>query len=468
MSSKAPDETPPPAEPDETASTARIQRHRAVPRVARLAVVYPRALARVHPLDEDAVTVTRQAATERSLVLAHATVSRRHAVIRWDPAAGRHTLADLDSRNGTWLDGQPVHALPPFLDDGAVLRFGDVLAVYERRDAAIPDGEAVAREAIPGTSLAACALRGAVAQAGPDPSPVLVLGETGVGKERVAAELHRLGGRRGALVAINCAALSPQIIESQLFGHTRGAFTGASQEHAGLFRAATGGTLFLDELGELPLELQPKLLRAVELGEVVPVGSTQRQRVDARLIAATNRSLVDDVARGAFRRDLYARLALWQIAVPPLRERRADVVAWIDRLHRAWGEQRGRPAPALEFEAEALEALLLAPWPDNLRGLQRFVHECAASASAAPRTRADLPPWLADRARPAPDREPARERGAPRPPRPRPSREALMASLAAHGWSIRATAKHLDRDRRQVGRWVQQYGIDVPGREDDD
>jgi pSer/pThr/pTyr-binding forkhead associated (FHA) protein len=140
MSSKAPDETPPPAEPDETASTARIQRHRAVPRVARLAVVYPRALARVHPLDEDAVTVTRQAATERSLVLAHATVSRRHAVIRWDPAAGRHTLADLDSRNGTWLDGQPVHALPPFLDDGAVLRFGDVLAVYERRDAAIPDG----------------------------------------------------------------------------------------------------------------------------------------------------------------------------------------------------------------------------------------------------------------------------------------------------------------------------------------
>src|SRR5690606_21362403 len=211
----------------------------------------------------------------------------------------------------------------------------------------------VSYEALPGTSMPAQRLRAAVAAAASDRAPVLVLGETGVGKEKIAAELHRLSGRQGPLVAVNCAALSAQLIESQLFGHVRGAFTGATQERAGLFRAATGGTLFLDELGEMPLELQPKLLRAVELGEVVAVGSTQPHRVDVRLIAATNRSLTDEVVAGRFRRDLYARLALWEIAAPPLRSRRADIIDWIDRLHRLWWEPRGEPPAPLDLSVEA-------------------------------------------------------------------------------------------------------------------
>jgi transcriptional regulator with GAF, ATPase, and Fis domain len=471
MPPRWPEDTPAgPHAPDETVSTERSQRIRAAPRVARLVVVYPRPLAGVCPLGEAWVSIGRQPGPAGHLCLAHPTVSRQHAAVRWDAGAGRHAVTDRGSRNGTWLMGQPVSALPRYLDDGAVLRVGDVLAVYERADAPPGPAPQVAREAVPGEALAMQALRAAIARAGADPSPALVLGETGAGKERIAGELHRLSGRKGPLVVVNCAALSPQLVESQLFGHVRGAFTGATAEHPGLFRAATGGTLFLDEFGELPLELQPKLLRAVEQGEVVAVGSTQRHRVDVRLVAATNRSLVGEVEAGRFRRDLYARLALWELHVPPLRARRADIVGWVDRLHAAWCERRGRSGPPLEFEAEALEALLLAPWPDNLRGVQRFVHEQAPNTGAGPTALAGLPAWLRGGG-PGPAPAAARVEDVPedrssRPQRPRPSREELLAALAANGWSIRATARHYERDRKQISRWIEMYAIDMPLRPD--
>ena len=456
---------------DETESTERTTRVCALPRTARLVLVHPRELAGVQTLGDVGQELGR-AAEPGQLIAAHKTVSRRHAALRWDEAAGRHYVTDLGSRNGTWLDGRPVLALPCYLEDQSVLRFGDVLAVYERRDSAAIDAPQVSTEAVPGASLAARELRLAIARAGPDASPALILGETGVGKERVAAELHRLSGRRGPFVAVNCATLSAQLVESQLFGHTRGAFTGASQEHAGMFRAAAGGTLFLDELGELPIDLQPKLLRAVELREVVAVGSTQRYHVDVRLIAATNRSLVDAVEAGRFRRDLYARLALWEVVAPPLRARRADLLDWIDRLHRAWCTARDRPLARLEFQTEAAEALLLLRWPDNLRGLQRFVHACGAAGGDAPRTLAELSPWLhdpIDALTPTPT--PTATATAPptrRKTRPRPTREALLAALTTHGWSIRATARHYEVERKQITRWIGVYGLSGPTAADDD
>lgn len=446
-----------------TVSTERPRQNTAPPRIARLVVVYPRTIAGSYALAES-VTLGRHNSGPGSRVLEHATVSRQHAAIRWDQAAGRHSVVDLGSRNGTWLDGQPVAAsLPRFLPDGAVLRIGDVLAVYECGEPAA-SAPAVSFEALPGTSMPAQRLRAAVAAAAADSAPVLVLGETGVGKEKIASELHRLGGRPGPLIAVNCAALSAHLIESQLFGHVRGAFTGATQERAGLFRAATGGTLFLDELGEMPLELQPKLLRAVELGEVVAVGSAQPHRVDVRLVAATNRSLADEVVAGRFRRDLYARLALWEIAAPPLRSRRADIIDWIDRLHRLWWEPRGEPPAPLDLSVEAAEALLLSPWADNLRGVQRFVHGCGQPTSGRIE-RETLPRWLTEGELAVAGAEPRAAAAPARPQfRPRPSRDELVAALTAHNWSLRATARHFDRDRKQIARWVEMYAVEIPGR----
>jgi transcriptional regulator with GAF, ATPase, and Fis domain len=293
-----------------------------------------------------------------------------------------------------------------------------------------------------------------VARAAPDPAAVLVIGETGTGKERIARELHRLSGRAGKLVPVNCAALTPQIVDSQLFGHVKGAFTGAGEAQPGLFRAAHGGTLFLDEIGDLPLELQPKLLRALQEGEILPVGSTQPVRVDVRVVAATHRDLLRAIGAGTFREDLYARLSIWELSVPALRERRADLLPWIERLHGAWARERGTDA-ALSFDADAAEAVLRFAWPLNLRGLERLVHELAA---AGPRrgavTRAGLPAWLS-----AGDVAPAAAEPQPRPKEAAPTREEFVRAFEELGGSVHGLAKRFDRDRRQIYRWVDSYGL---------
>jgi len=265
-------------------------------------------------------------------------------------------------------------------------------------------------------------------------------------------------------VAVNCAALPRELVESQLFGHVRGAFTGAHDAQTGLFREADGGTLFLDEIGELPAELQPKLLRAIQEREIRPVGATRNLRVDVRIVAATNRDLSAAVADGSFRRDLYARLSLWELPVPALRQRRADILMWIDRLHRRWLAERGRTdGPALVPDAPAAEALLLCAWPDNLRGVDRLVHALAAETTAAESlTLERLPDWFRSRppsfAQPAPAaEEPVAAAHAARPGTP--TRDELAAVLERLGGSVRATARHFGRDRRQIYRWLDAYGL---------
>ncbi|MEL6706600.1 MAG: sigma-54 factor interaction domain-containing protein, partial [Bacteroidota bacterium] len=210
----------------------------------------------------------------------------------------------------------------------------------------------------PGRSLAAIELRAQIARAARAGGATLVEGESGTGKEFVASEVHRLSRVQGPYVVANCATFSSSLADSQLFGHERGAFTGAVSSHKGYFRSADGGTLFLDEIGELPLELQPKLLRAVELGEVVPLGGTNAARVQTRILAATNRTLRDEVEAGRFRRDLYARLSLQRIDVPPLRERRGDFLLWYDLMHQRWQNTHcSTTIQPATFSAEALEAL---------------------------------------------------------------------------------------------------------------
>jgi transcriptional regulator with GAF, ATPase, and Fis domain len=449
--------------------TARVVSRQADPAPrAALRLVHPPALARTIALREHRVTLgshPEHHGAQGAPAILQVGVARSHLAIEWDRASGRHVGVDLGSSTGSAVDGVPAAIRRP-LEDGSVLRLGPVLLVYERWDDDWSSAERtpVSPEAVPGDSPAARRLRLDVAQVASDPSPVLVIGATGTGKESIASEIHRLSGRRGKLVAVNCAALSPQLIDSQLFGHVKGAFTGAHDDQPGLFRAAQGGTLMLDEIGELPLELQPKLLRVLQERVVLPVGAARPVPIDVRVVAATNRDLSAVVDGGGFRRDLYARLSLWEIRVPALRHRRGDLFLWIERLHRRFCLERGLPsAPAPAFDPAAAERLLLGEWPENLRGIDRLVHALGRRILAGETiTTAALPAWLRTEASVS---APAAAGHPPPPARSRPpvpGADELRAILAERQGSVRATARHFGRDRRQIYRWIQAFGLRDP------
>ncbi len=447
---------------DATLETLTVESHRGprrvAPAAAHLRVVHPRDLRAASPLAAERVLVGRRPSTFDSVIVPHRTVSREHLEISaTGTGPARYRVRDLGSRNGVWVDGERAGVAGHPLSDGSVLRLGDVLAVLELGGGAAPPGaERVHDDAVFGLAPAVDRVRAELLQAAPDPSSALVLGETGTGKERVARALHELSGRKGPVVALSCAELSPQLVESQLFGHVQGAFTGAAGSSQGLFRAAHGGTLVLDEIGELPMDLQAKLLRVLEDHQVRPVGGTKSTRVDVRVVASTNRELASLVEEGGFRRDLYARLAYWEIRLPPLRERRGDIPSWVDRLYEVWCRTRGLDVTDLELEVEAAQALLLHPWPDNLRGLDRLVHRLAGRGQGAAAARLDEIAGVvsADAAPPPPSPPPARPAR-----RPTPSRDELVAAMEQHEGSVRAVARHFGRDRRQIYRWLDAFGL---------
>ena len=202
--------------------------------------------------------------------------------------------------------------------------------------------------------------------------PVLITGETGTGKEVVARALYRKSElRNGPFVSVNCGAISPSLMESELFGHVKGAFTGAEREREGLFGAADGGVLFLDEIGELPLDLQPKLLRVLQEGEVRKVGDTKPVRVNVRIIAATARDLHEEVEKGRFRDDLFFRLNVVEIRIPPLRERKEDIPLLAEHFVRRVAVKEGRDVPVLN--PKAIERLQTYQWPGNVREMLNFM-----------------------------------------------------------------------------------------------
>ena len=214
--------------------------------------------------------------------------------------------------------------------------------------------------------------------------PVLLIGERGTGKELAAAKLHYLSRRwEGPLVALNCAALSPALVEAELFGHEQGAFTGASRERAGRFEAADGGTLLLDEIGLVPLEAQEKLLRVVEYGTFERVGSSRPTRVDVRIVAATNADLQALARAGRFKEDLLDRLSFEVLHVPPLRERQEDIAILAGHFAGRMGRELGLDA-APEFTAEALQKLEAHPWPGNIRELKNVVERAVHRAEGGP------------------------------------------------------------------------------------
>jgi formate hydrogenlyase transcriptional activator len=206
----------------------------------------------------------------------------------------------------------------------------------------------------------------------PTNATVLISGETGTGKEVIARAIHELSPRRSRnLVKLNCAAMPPGLLESELFGHERGAFTGAFTSHVGRFALADGGTLFLDEIGDMPLELQPKLLRVLQEREFEPVGSTRTTRVDVRVVAATNRDLRQMVRDREFREDLYYRLNIFPISLPPLRERKSDIPEFVKYFVEEFANSMDKSIEAIP--EEIMESLVRHPWPGNIRELQNYV-----------------------------------------------------------------------------------------------
>ena len=284
-------------------------------------------------------------------------------------------------------------------------------------------------------------------------SPVLITGETGTGKELVARALHVEGERKnGPFVAVNCSAISPTLIESELFGHAKGAFTGADRDHPGLFAAAQRGTLFLDEIGELPLELQPKLLRVLQEGEIRRVGEPQPRRIDVRVIAATARHLRDEVASGRFREDLFYRLAVVEIQVPPLRERREDIPELSRHFLARIAAREGRKPPILS--AACLETLAAYPWPGNVRELENFMEKTMIFNRGEIIDNANLPGEVRRREQGAGDDFSLKRAVA------RMEREYIGKALAATGGNQTQAAKLLEISLRGMLYKMKEYGLD--------
>ena len=242
----------------------------------------------------------------------------------------------------------------------------------------------------PRHSPAMARLMALAARVAPLDSTILITGESGVGKERLARWLHQASMRtRGPFIAVNCGAFADTILESELFGHARGAFTGAVQDRLGVFEAAAGGTLFLDEVGEVSPAMQVKLLRVIQEREVIRLGETRTRRVDVRLIAATNRDLLDEVAQGRFRRDLYYRLRVIDLHVPPLRERLDELLGLAQAILAQTAVRLRRPV--VGYTARALECLLDYSWPGNIRELEHALERACAVATGSQIDVEDLP-----------------------------------------------------------------------------
>ena len=317
---------------------------------------------------------------ERLRVGAHST---NDLVLGEDRAASRHhfeiqytergyLVIDLNSTNGTFLDGRRVERA--YLSSGSQVRAGQTMVVFAPIDEEVTvepdrDGEL---EGMVGQSVKMRQIFGLIKKIAPMDVSVIVQGETGTGKELVARAVHTLSGRkRGPFVVLDCGAIPPNLIESELFGHEKGAFTGAIASRPGAFERANGGTIFLDELGELRVDLQPKLLRVLENREVRRVGGNEVIEVDVRVIAATNRDLVKEIQAGNFREDLYFRLSVINIQLPPLRQRREDIPHIIRK-------ELGDPEIVARHgkkhvSAQAMNVLMQYSWPGNIRELMNVI-----------------------------------------------------------------------------------------------
>ncbi len=318
---------------------------------------------------------------DNDLVLRDQTVSRTHCEILRE--ARGYLLRDLGSTNGTLLDGAEIREA--YLRPGSIVTVGEVelkVRTFAERIEILPSERTSFGEVV-GKSLAMRQIFGLLERLAPSDATVLLGGETGTGKDVVARAIHAASPRRERpMIVVDCGAVVGSLIESELFGHEKGAFTGATMARQGAFELADGGTLFLDEIGELPLDLQPKLLRVLEQRSFRPVGGNKERRVDIRVVAATKRNLKMEVERGKFREDLYFRLAVVPIELPPLRERLEDLPLLVERLLAQLSAEHP-DQPPLEIAPAALNALAEHEWPGNVRELRNVLARAAYLARAA-------------------------------------------------------------------------------------
>lgn len=327
-------------------------------------------------------------APDNPLWIDHPTVSRNHCKLEVD--RNGHRIRDLESKNGTFVNGMRI--VEAYLPREATVRLGDVELQFRAEDEAveIPLARSNSFGDLIGESLAMREIFALLARVAPSDVTVLVEGESGTGKELVAQALHTRSKRAASpLVVFDCSAVPQHLLESELFGHVKGAFTGAISDRVGAFEEAAGGTLFIDEIGELSLDLQPKLLRALETREIKPVGANKRARTNVRIVAATNRNLEKEVAAGNFREDLYFRLAVIKVELPPLRKRVEDIPVLIDHFMR----QFATPGGPTQVSWETMRKLQAHPWTGNVRELRNFVERAALlSDSGRIETRFVRPP----------------------------------------------------------------------------
>jgi len=441
---------------------------------------------------------------DNDIVLRDDTVSRYHCKIVQEDTG--YVLVDLRSTNGTFIN--KVRVREGFLKPGSTVAVGQSQLKFNAREeeVQIVPSRSDRCGSIVGANQRMREIYSIIEKIAPTATTVVIEGETGTGKEVVAQTIHSLSPRaKGELVVFDCGAVPPNLIESELFGHEKGSFTGAVMTRQGLFELADGGTLFLDELGELPLDLQPKLLRALEQREVRRVGSSKPIKVDVRIIAATNRNLEEEVRAGRFRQDLFYRLSVVRLRLPSLRERADDIPLLVSHFLKNHGYNRGSDGTQRVHRVarDAMTALGAYPWPGNVRELVNVVERAVSFCDGDTIALGDLPDYVrearshipaAPRSTTAPPPGTGHERGghergasyeAPRPGEELLAdgvtfkdakerwvssfeRDYILSLLKRHGGNISHAARDADIDRKYFRKLMKKYEIEAAGVDLDD
>jgi transcriptional regulator with GAF, ATPase, and Fis domain len=401
---------------------------------------------------------------DNDLVLPDDTVSRHHCELERTKAG--ILVRDLGSTNHTRVGRTAIREA--LIDPGATLTVGSVeLAVRSdpNRAQILPSESAHFGEVL-GASLAMRSIFGVLERIAPTDASVLIEGETGTGKDMLARAVHQQSQRKDQpFVVVDCGAVSYNLIESELFGHERGAFTGAIATRQGAFELAGRGTVFLDEVGELPIDVQPKLLRVLESGEFRRVGGNKTLRAEARIVAATKRNLKEEVERGKFREDLYFRLSVVPITVPPLRTRREDVPALVERFLDV-AKKRDPAAGSISLSRETLAALSAHDWPGNVRELRNVLDRAIYIATAGGEREVRLLDLPVSASAPGSAREPVSEFSAGKSYREIRSdfeaefeRRYVSWLLDRHSGNISAAAREAKMDRKHLYDLARKHGL---------